>query len=416
MNKWWIACLCTVIVCTVNAQDKTILVISDLHLDVGKGPLAGKGQGTDSLLWHLTRQKIEKLLKGGPGRSKPDAIICLGDLPAHTDDPAIRKFNIVRALRDLRTMATAHAVPLFYIPGNNDALKGDYHLFDRRSFAEDTAATGYWPMVGLSPVLTDPDAPYVLNEHLYGYYSAYPFGTYGKKHLRLLAMNTSLFTADAVDAIGLDAVSQYAQEQLGWLKKELGDARQRNDAVLIAMHVPPGKDAYQYNDQWSPRLLYKSKEVTLHQAFLQIIADHKQQVIGLISGHSHMDGIRRLYDTAGLMTTLSFSVPGITPQYGNNPGMKLLTLSAQSFDITHAVTLYHPFYPDGSIKQSVWGDSSFDLSKALQCPKDMTLKSHVARLADEVLAGSLYKIYKVHGLKGRNNFAQTVMSMNVYGR
>ena len=127
------------------SEDDCFLVISDMHLgDVSD--IKNRNAGED--IWTAAQAKIRSILSGEPGQGKPRFIICLGDIPghqaaatAHADMP-----HITKVLTDLRQLTADFHIPLFYVPGNNDAPAYDYAAFDLDSFRTE-ARSRDWPFV-----------------------------------------------------------------------------------------------------------------------------------------------------------------------------------------------------------------------------------------------------------------------------
>lgn len=111
------------------------LHLSDIHLD-----LSGTSSDTDPQLWAITKSKLASVLAG------PDApafVLYTGDLPGHYDctqtDCALdasqvpsHNANIRTVLSDLHDLVAGTAIPLLYLPGNNDSLAGDYFSFTEK--------------------------------------------------------------------------------------------------------------------------------------------------------------------------------------------------------------------------------------------------------------------------------------------
>jgi sphingomyelin phosphodiesterase acid-like 3 len=141
---------------TVNAQRKStaahhFLFLSDIHLDT-YATTTDYGADTGMDLWALFLRKADSVMAG------PDAprfIVYTGDLPSHLNPccylpPGQRSShnnNIDTILTGLRRLADKYNKPLFYMPGNNDGLAGDY-----ASFADEELQTPF----SLVPDKADP--------------------------------------------------------------------------------------------------------------------------------------------------------------------------------------------------------------------------------------------------------------------
>jgi hypothetical protein len=142
-------------------------------------------------------------------------------------------------LSDLRDLAAGSGIPLLYMPGNNDSLAGDYF-----SFADGAGKTSLslvpdadYPAVNASQPCGSPPCLVSNPRPDLGFYSARPVDG-----LRVVALNSVILGREYHE---VDGVSQLdaGNAQLDWLEGELDDAAGR-EKVLIAMHIPPGDDAY----------------------------------------------------------------------------------------------------------------------------------------------------------------------------
>lgn len=91
------------------------------------------------------------------------------------------------------------------------------------------------------------------------------------------------------------------------------------------------------------------------------MAAHRDTVVGLAYGHTHLDELRRLHDRQGAVTEVAVSAPGITTNHGNNPGFKVVTYDPETKELLDFVTLYTK---RGS---ETWGDASYTFSALFEC-------------------------------------------------
>lgn len=340
----------------------TFLFLSDIHLDATRNNTAyGIDTGLD--LWNFFLAKTDSILSGP---NAPNFIVYTGDLPAHyspingsmyipVGQRGTHNGNLTAILTGLRNMASKHNKPLFYLPGNNDGLAGDYYSF--------TDSAGQTPL----SLVPDPSNPYpalnsnhngkkapciVSNPHPnMGYYSAYPI-----PGLRLIALNTVINSHKFVVNDGSDPTKDRDQ-QMAWLTAQLADAKAKGEKVYLAMHVPPGMDAYAGKPMWAK---HKGKAKWLNQ-FLGLVAQYQSTIAGVLYGHTHMDEVRRLYDAKGNMTEAALCCPGVTPQHNNNAGFKTVEYDASSKELMDFTTYYTvPTTTD------YWGTASYRFSSIYQ--------------------------------------------------
>jgi sphingomyelin phosphodiesterase acid-like 3 len=374
------------------------LFLSDIHLDATTDTTAyGVDTGLD--LWNLFLAKADEVLSA---LNAPQFIVYTGDLPAHyapingsmyipVDQRATHNGNLTAILTSLRNMANKHNKPLFYLPGNNDGLAGDYYSFT------DSA--------GQTPLSLVPDAknPYpalninragkkapclVSNPHpTMGYYSAYPI-----PGLRLIALNTVMNSKKFVvnDGSNIDADRK---QQMKWLATQLAAAKENGEKVYLAMHVPPGMDAFSSKPMWDT---HKGKAKDLNE-FLGLVAKYQSTITGILTGHTHMEEVRRLYDSTGQnILEVSVGCPGVTPQHGNNPGFKTVEYNAANKELMDFTTYYTLPTATGT-----WGTNTYTFSSAYQNIPNTSIYQRLKSLTLTQVYNYMNPVYNVmHGPGG----------------
>lgn len=339
---------------SANKGNPTFLFLSDVHINTQSNTTA-YGDDTGLQLWAAFLAKVESIL-AGPGA--PNFIVYTGDLPAHYRcgstcylPPSARTThdsNITVILSGLNRLAAKYHKSIFYLPGNNDALAGDYY-----SFADSQQQTplslvhtsrNFFPnsVYGQIPgMVSDPHAAL-------GFYSAYPI-----KGLRLIALNTVTYS-DNFETVDGTTQKSDGNVQMSWLGAQLADAEAKNEKVYITMHIPPGMDAYGNTTMWTNL----PKNQNWQNTFLKLTTRYKATIAGILYGHTHMDEVRRLYDSTGTqITEVAISCPGVTPQHYNNPGFKVVQYDATSKELMDFTTY---FTTPAATK---WGDSTYTFSK-----------------------------------------------------
>jgi sphingomyelin phosphodiesterase acid-like 3 len=349
-----------------KATEPYFLFISDIHLDISlKKTDSTTDTGMD--LWNIFKIKIDSIL-GSP--TPPAFVICTGDLPAHykCDDGSclltgdkLQKHNneLSTVLTDLRNLVTKYKIPLYYIPGNNDALSGDYYSFanGNQQMPFSLAPDSHNPYPALNISATGDIAPYILSmpNPSMGYYSAFAI-----PGLRVIALNSVIFgnKYESVDGI---SQTDAGNQEMTWLTNQLNDAKNKGDKVYIAMHIPPGTDAYKFDRNKTPYTTWAvlpSAENSWLKTFLRLANDYQSTIAGILYGHTHMDELRLLYDSTGShLTEVAISAPGITPQHGNNPGFKTVSFDPVSMALTNFTTYYTTLPVTGS-----WGNDTYSFS------------------------------------------------------
>ncbi len=201
---------------------------------------------------------------------------------------------------------------------------------------------------------------------------------------------------------------------MDWLKRQFTEGNQK-DAIMIGVHVPPGRDAYQsvtgvVSELWDANLMYDGKPIKT--AFLDLVGQHKDRIVGMLTSHTHMDGLRKMmYEENGslVFSDLIVSIPGITPGHGNNPGMKLISYDPQNFEWHNFTTVYNDFHATGTVS-STWGDNSFSFDQEFRAKKDTKMRDWVAQMDSLDLLQSIEEIYTAKGnpLGSKNNVSLTL--------
>jgi len=343
----------------VIGNSNTFLFLSDVHLNSFSESTI-YGDDTGMILWKAFLAKTDSILGS---IISPDFVVYTGDLPGHYPRPfylppskrADHNQNLKIILQGLKDLVTKHKKSLFYLPGNNDGLAGDYS-----SFADEKQSTPFSlldekvnPYPALNINSSGNIAPYMVSnpEPKMGYYSAKPI-----EGLRVIALNTVIYSANFFAVDGTNPIDD-GNNQMKWLASELQDATQKGDKVYITMHIPPGIDAYGYKKQGDNATNWTKKHPWNNQ-FLQIVSDNQNTIAGILYGHTHMDELRRLYDPSGKnITEVAISSPGVTPQHYNNPGFKVVSYDATSKELLDFTT-YHTI-PSAT----AWGKASYSFNQ-----------------------------------------------------
>ncbi len=355
------------------ATGGNFLVLTDVHYLKG-GPIVSYNQGdTGDVLWGNTQAQLQQQIV----QTQAQFMLLLGDLPAHDD--ALRVTNIQAVLQDL---SMSVKIPVFFIPGNNDALgndlmAGDYHSFSNHQGQNPLSLdpTQAWPALhaeqacaALSAThracLLNPNDPAI---QAFGYYVAKPLGSADK--LRLIVLNSVIFSPRYVSDDGVSQ-KQAANDELTWFKDQLAQASRAGDSVFIALHIPPGFDAYSDKPMWDEAL---PAEVD----FMTAMNNYQAIIKGVFYGHTHMDEFRKLNNAAGQLTVLALSTPGVTPGHYNSPAIKQFSYDA-NFDLTDAQTDYtDPLNSDQWFSygfKAIYGCTKATL---FQCVKDLSVQNEV---------------------------------------
>lgn len=376
------------------------LFLSDVHLGTEIDSV-DYGYDANPVLWDTVRNKIEQILSS---KTPPAFILYTGDLPEHisaTTTTAQRDTNISTMLTDLQQLAVRHRLPLFYMPGNNDGLAGDYCFFtDPQGQTPFSLVNGFSPYPYLPFNIQkqrSPKGAYMISgSHLAdGYYSAHIMD-----HLRIICLNSVVWSSSlcnyCLNGQGCGVQTSIGDSQMNWLKQQLREANKAGDKVYIAMHVPPGNDAWgSRNHPCTPMPMWADMEsqYAWKDTFLSAVARYRKTIAGMFYGHTHMDEFRLLYPDSitNKFMQVAISCPGISARSYNNPGFKLVYVDQQSKMPADFATYYVTPNPI-TWQQPYW------FSRQKGVPAASTIHDALQRMSNSQVVNLLDSIYTVkHG-------------------
>jgi len=150
-----------------------------------------------------------------------------------------------------------------------------------------------------------------------GYYTVKP-----TESLRIIVMNTVLYTPDASTSLDNDPCGQQS-----WLESVLQQAKQNNERVVLAGHIPPGQTVWEYaHRQQLQNILHNAQlwQVPRTNAFTEALAPYWSDTIAVaMFGHTHRDAFRLLSSPGSSSSDGAVMVsPSVSPIYFNNPGIR----------------------------------------------------------------------------------------------
>ena len=381
------------------------LLLSDVHLNTF-AKTCNYGDDTGMDLWNNLKAKLKSILDGP---NAPKFVIYTGDLPAHYDcntscyiPPKGRtehNANIIKILGDLRDLMAEHHIPLLYAPGNNDALSGDYYAFadSMHQTPLDLVPKTLNPYPALNVAQHGTTVPF-MDRTFYpksGYYAVSL-----RPGLRVIVLNT-VDLGKNYSALRGQSQTTIGNIEMAWFANQLKQAKMAGEKVYIAMHIPPGTDAYAFDHQSAEAYMWahlpEKKNTWLNQ-FLKLTSKYQLEISGIFYGHTHMDELRRIYDSTGTkITEVAISCPGITPQHYNNPGFKLVYYDSTSYQPTDFETFYT------TPASTTWGDESYRFSDIFHAEKGVSIYDCVRKQSLSDLNTEMDSIYTVmHGAAGYN--------------
>ena len=378
-------------------QAPYILHVSDVHLNTSSKTTT-YGQDTGMALWQALKVKLKTVINS---KTPPAFVIFTGDLPAHYECGAVNCYlppdqranhnaNMKVLLEDLRDLLAQSRIPLFFIPGNNDGLAGDYFSF--ADAQQNTAlnlvpeARNPYPALNTSTRCGEPPCLLADPHPKMGYYSARPI-----KGLRLIGLNTIIWGATYWPVDGISQ-KEAGNTQMLWLAEQLQQAAEAGEKVHVLMHIPPGVDAYAASHGAKTSFMWAdlpAPGMTWQDQFLGLINHHSANVTGLFYGHTHMDELRLLYDRTGTkVREVAISSPGVTPLDSNNPGFKHIFFDAKTKEVIDFITFYT------TPTATNWGEASYQFSKVYGC-EPQPLVSCLTKQSLEQINSKMQSIFMV---------------------
>jgi sphingomyelin phosphodiesterase acid-like 3 len=263
-----------------HAQSDSVLVLSDVHLDLNLKPTSFYHTDTDTTLFLSTVSNA--------GAGKFPFILMPGDFLQHDnthDTGSMTK--TFRYIIDHVQKIDTNAIILPAL-GNNDCERHNtpdtvtYRVF-YNSMLKRIDKTG----LILKTFVTG------------GYYN------YTKGDLSVIVLNT------LVCAFGQ---TQEAKKEMIWLGKTLQDDLRENKKVWLVYHIPPGIDRYSKSLLW---------DAGVQKMYVDTIKKYAAIIKLQLAGHTHMDDCRLITDSGKLISYIAIA-PGLDTRNGNNPAYQVI--------------------------------------------------------------------------------------------
>lgn len=381
-----------------TGEDNYFLFLSDVHLvSDEKATQYGEDTGTD--LWDSVQKEITTILQSD---HPPKFILYTGDLPQHnvSSDTALFNTDIRSVFRDLQKFSAVRGTPVFYIPGNNDALAGDYCFFsDAQGRTPFSLLDQYSPYpykayhVASSPLVS---GAYMISDTNLsdGYYSAQIMD-----NLRVISLNSVIWSATVCNSCQDNCNDQQSEgrQQMNWLTKQLKAASDAGDHVYIAMHIPPGLDAHQTHVKGYPVAMWtkdkgKQGQPNWQNEFLSLSYLYKNTIAGIFYGHTHMDEFRVLYGNPSqdTITQVAISCPGISVKNGNNPGFKKVYFDPKTKLPIDFTTIYA-----NNVNPIEWAKKNYQFTEFIKVKQGSSIYESLRDATDAKRKQVLESIYDV---------------------
>jgi len=128
-----------------------------------------------------------------------------------------------------------------------------------------------------------------------------------------------------------------SDDQLKWLETQLSIAETKHESVLIAMHVPPGKNVYRswFGDRAAFWRDYFSEQ------FIDLLRKHPTVVIGVLAAHTHKDELKVVQKKGKPLAGIYLNA-ALSTSHGNAPSVRSYKLRYQypSWNLVNYQTYY----------------------------------------------------------------------------
>ena len=380
---------------SLAVKNPYFLFLSDVHLDVQrKFTVMGEDTGTD--LWNNCKKKIDSLVNSV---NPPAFVLYTGDMPVHyqcdkdkncflptlPDSLTVQHASSIKAvLKGFSDLVATSKIPFLYVPGNNDALDGNYYSFSSHDYPAYPFSLINEPSYPYQPFhiskLPIADGAYMISDSNVwaGYYTAKVM-----KGLRMICLNTVIWgtTFRGMDENGH---KKMGDDEMVWLKNQLAEAKDSGDNVYLAMHIPPGIDAYAKTDMWKTF----DREQPWQNTFLSLMNRYRQIVAGIFYGHTHFDELRLFYDTPdNTPIQVAISCPGISTEHKNNPAFKTV-----NFDPVNKIPMDFTTYYSNPQANS-WGDSTYTFSSVFNAKDRNSIYKTLRKMKMKYIEKDMNLIY-----------------------
>lgn len=217
--------------------------------------------------------------------------------------------------------------PLVLALGNNDAECGDYMLAPHSAML--TALAQDLPVVA-----ADPDA---VRDFSTGGFYVVPHPTVAGHDI--IVLSDVFWSRDyrgACDRQGGDI----GGAEFAWLEWTLYREKLAGRTASLAMHIPPGIDAFSSAHHGCPAGIRSFWHDADTRRFLDLVGRYKDVLRGSYAGHTHMDDFRVLADATGAPVLATRIAPAVSPIFNNDPAFTVLLFDRS----TAAVSDYATFH------------------------------------------------------------------------
>jgi len=237
-------------------------------------------------------------------------------------------------------------IPIINIFGNNDSFERNYGRFTHNSMSPYQIAmqSGFKNGFLSTGLVCDENGvsstfPCIsLQDEAHGYFTMKL-----QSDLLLIGLNTVMLSEEHAPNS-----TKYIEDQLEFLEYYLIEAHQTGMRVLIAAHIPFGRNVYDGTVFLDPLLDGK---------FLEVMKNHLDIVLGILVSHTHMEEFKIIRDD-GIAQIGQYFTAGLSTSHGNSPSFKIYLLENEStgWALQNYVTYQMHTNIDGQIEISEFYD------------------------------------------------------------
>jgi sphingomyelin phosphodiesterase acid-like 3 len=272
---------------------------------------------------------------------KPQFVLILGDYLGHNYKDKYLQFStdkseagyqaFVKKTMEFLTAEINTAFPatdVYMTPGNNDSYIDDNVYEPNGAYFQDMS-------VILSGAIKQPE---LRNEmrNSFSHNGYYAVTIPNQPELRVIMLNSNLFSAFARG----NNIEAAADAELEWLHKQLEQATQHQQKILLAMHIPIGVDVFAslrnqpfaIVEHWRPRYV---------NYFKNMLLQYSTRIMGVLAAHEHSDWLRVFTNPLNQQKIPIVGIPSISPANQNNPAFKLFDYDANALELENYTKYFY---------------------------------------------------------------------------
>ena len=324
-------------------------------------PYPRRGHADTSYPLFASMLAAAKGLSGNDGgRVRYDYVLNTGDNLAHGfrkkflaaggQEAAYQGF-VVKTLRYVdRMLRKRFGAPLIYAPGNNDAVCGDYKVAPHSAMLAQIAR----------------DLP-VLRRHPEARRDFAVGGFYVVPHPRvpkhdIIALNSIFWSIKYQDDCNKSG-GDPGPAELDWLAWTLYREKAAGRTATLAMHIPPGINAYTSSKQACPQTGTSFWRSDVTTRFRTLVDEYRSVLTASYAGHTHMDDFRVLPDQNGAPLLATRITPAVSPIFGNNPAFAVMLYDRSNAFVRDSAIVYLTNLDTGGRKAPAKWQPEYDFAR-----------------------------------------------------